>query len=437
MKFNPGIVICSRIQSSRIPGKPFKQIGDEMILQHLINQLKGHKIYLAVPEPELNHYGVFFSDTGVTIYGNHASDPLARTLWVAKYREFSHVVRITHDKIFIDISALEKALAQVAAQPDIDYLYSDKFTPGTGFEIISTACLERACAKYKNVEHITYAARDCAKKIICADLGQRTTTFNLLIDFPEDLKLMEVIFSQVKNPTLSTVLDYLLKNPKLSYVNAPPRATIYTCVHKGAEFIDRAMRSVANQKDFARDFEYIIVDDASEDSTLEQIAKFAVWHKNVKWYRNPKNIGLASSSNFALSRARGNYIIRLDADDFFTDPHAVGRLLSQAVLRKYEAVYPDFYHGTLNDIRPGSQTHHVGGALFDRNALNFIRFTDGLRNHDSLDIFTRAKDKLKIGYFSRPLFMYSQRDGSMSKTNVEERDRLAEQIKQNGGAHIG
>lgn len=433
--FNPGIVICSRYHSSRIPGKIFKPINGISVFGHLLRQLKpiNVPVIVAVPTDDANLYMDKFH---FVEYGcDH--DPLMRTLTVANKYGLTHVVRITHDKIFIDTNALKNALDIVRSEPEIDYLHSEWFTPGTGFEIISIRCLRQSAMQFKNVEHLTYAARACAQNIRSAPLGQDTTTFNLLIDFPEDLKLMEVIFSALGNDcTLPDVIKYLKQNPKLAYINSPPKVTVYTCAYNAGDFIQRAMKSIEQQKDFKWEMEYIIVDDCSTDNTLEQIAKFAVGKSNVKWYRNQTNIGLASSSNFALSRARGKYIVRLDADDFFTDPFALSRMALWANNKKLEAVYPAHHFGTVTNVVKGNHNHHVGGTLFDRNALNFIRFTDGIRNHDSLDLFVRAKDKLKIGYYERPLFMYTQRDGSMSRTNIAERNKLAVEIIKNGGARV-
>ena len=300
-------------------------------------------------------------------------------------------------------------------------------TPGTGFEIITADCLTRASALHKNVEHITYAVRPVAK--LSLDLVTETEPFNLLIDFPEDLKLFEVLFASLGNQaTLSEVTRYLKRNPELIRINLPPLLTVYTCVHNGERFIGRALNSIVHQGNFKKEMELIIVDDFSTDKTLEIVAKFALGKPNVSWFRNSVNKGLASSSNVALSKARGRYILRLDADDFFVDDTALSNLIQHAKESKAEVVYPDNYFGGLDKIQKGSEKHHVGGALFDKKALSFLRFKDGLRNHDSLDIFTRAKNKLKVGYYEKPVFFYTQRNDSMSKTNLKEREEIAKAI---------
>lgn len=430
----PGIVVCSRLDSSRIPGKPLKLINGIPCIVHLARRLMdtGLPVVIAVPHDDYQEFVKcpLLNGANLLIYPSHQKDdPLARTLEVQQHLGFSHIIRITHDKIFVDTSALKNALELVNLDPKIDYLYSHRLTPGTGFEIMSDRCLEAAHAKYKNVEHLTYAARLVSRHTVNAKLDADFTTFNLLVDFPEDLQLMETLLAGLGNQaTLEDVLSYLRKHPKLAYINAPPIVTVYTSAYNSASFIGRCMASVVGQKDF-KQMEYIIVDDHSTDSTVEQVAKFAVGKSNVKWYRNQVNKGLASSSNFALARARGKYIVRLDADDYFTSEEALVKLVHHIKTTKSEIVYPNNHFGELNKVQQGNECHHIGGALFDRNALNFIRFTEGLRNYDGLDLFVRAKDKLRISYLEEAIFMYTQRPDSMSKTNLEERARIRSEIE--------
>ena len=98
-------------------------------------------------------------------------------------------------------------------------------------------------------------------------------------------------------------------------------------------------------------------------------------------------------------------------------------------MEKAEIVYPDNYFGSKLSIQKGNDKHHCGAALFDRSALNFIRFTEGLRHHDSLDVFLRARDKLKIAYFNQPIFMYTQREDSLSKSDPKLRAEVKRQIE--------
>ena len=306
---NPGIVICSRLTSNRLPGKILRELNGVPVLVHLLRQLlpAGIPIVLAVPNEERDQYAKalapFPDMVEVNLFGSdNVQDPLARMAEAQRLFKFSHVVRITHDKIFVDILALKKALSMVSALVQCDYLCGPSLIPGTGFEIIESGVLKKTASQFKNVEHITYAVRLVAEKVFKLPAFREShAPINLLLDFPEDLKLMEVLFSQLGNSaTLDQVLYYLDKNPDLAKINRPPLISVYTCAFNAEEFLPAAMVSVFHQSLFRHDAEYILIDDHSTDRTCEVMARFALDRPQVKWFRNDKNLGLASSSNRAL-----------------------------------------------------------------------------------------------------------------------------------------
>jgi glycosyltransferase involved in cell wall biosynthesis len=194
------------------------------------------------------------------------------------------------------------------------------------------------------------------------------------------------------------------------------------------------MKSVLCQ---TADFEYIVVDDFSTDQTPLKIGQMAaLFRDKIRYVRNPKNIGLAASSNVALSMARGKYIVRLDADDFFSCSTSVSDLLQAIHDRYLEALYPSNYFGDFSIVQSGKEAHHVGGALFKTSALNHIRFTDGLRGYEGYDLFLRARNQLQIGYLAKPTFFYRQHDDSMSKKNLDLRKQLKQQLEGQHGAQM-
>ena len=81
-------------------------------------------------------------------------------------------------------------------------------------------------------------------------------------------------------------------------------------------FIDEAIASILNQT--YTNFELLIVDDGSSDNTWKRIKLFTKIDKRIKSFRLTKNLGPSGASNFALAKARGTYIARMDADDIAT-----------------------------------------------------------------------------------------------------------------------
>lgn len=435
-----GIVLCSRLYSERLPKKVFRKVNGISVFARLVSRLliTNIPVIVAVPKDQVAEYVREAHASGFTLDPDRLmifpsdfdDDPLARTHEVIQRFGFSRIVRITHDKIFVDIEQIPEAL-EVFDRSRAEYLYLPDMLPGTGFEIISAKCIAEATSRFKNVEHLSYAARlvsSCTIRLP-SNRPMPDVPLSLLIDFSEDLEILEVIFSQLGNDVgMSGVIKFINENPEIAKINEAPLLTIYTCAYNAAEFIEAAMLSVETQSIFRR-AEYIIIDDHSSDTTCMQIAKFAIGKPNVRWARNERNLGLASSSNIALKHARGKYIIRLDADDFFTGQKTLAEFVDYAEKRGFEATYPNNHYGAFNKIQHGSEQHHVGGAIFDKRAINFVKFTDGLRNLEGLDLFVRAKDRLKIGYYEKPVFFYTQHPASMSKTNLKEREETRRKIE--------
>lgn len=424
-----GIVICSRTDSERLPNKPFKKINGVPLIEHLINRLKkvGLPIVVAVPCDQLRDYIHLGAMGQVHFYDGFADDPLARMAMAAKHYGLDAAIRVTHDKFMFRYKDFEEAISEFKLS-DADYMFSSKFIPGTGFEIIKTSLLQEAASKYKKVEFIGYAARSLAKNIVEFKPSHPIGNYRLLVDYPSDVQIFDVILSQLGNDaTLEQVIIYLNNHPELKKINQLPKVTVYTCAYNAEKWIEQCIRSVERQRIF-HEIEYVIIDDHSTDRTVEIISKFALHYPNVKWIRNERNLGLASSSNLALKVARGDYLVRLDADDYFVTLTAIEELFAKISSTGNEVIYPDNYFGDFNCIQDGSKHHHIGGAIFDKRAINHIKFTDGLRNYDGLDLWARAQKQLKIGYLKRPMFFYHQHDKSMSKTNLREREKTKQNI---------
>ena len=422
-----GFVICSRRNSSRVPNKAFHQYNGKTHIEHLVERLLKTDIpvYVAVPEDEVHIYA-FLMDKfpkRVFISGGFADDPLRRMYGVAKEFSLDKIIRVTHDKIFVDEGQVFQMLG-VFNKNALDYAYSSTMVAGTGFEIISFKALELAALAYKRVEHISYAIKAVTsnQQDVFSTNSQLHSGIRLLVDYPEDVQLMNLIFASLgTNCTQDQVLEFLLENDWAMSINKLPEVSVYTCAYNAEKWIDAAMGSVGSQTNFGS-MEYILIDDCSSDATALKMAKFCSVYSPARWYRNPSNIGLASSSNKALNKARGKYIMRLDADDVLASPSSISELVHEASTRSLDAVYPNAYLGfSRNEVQQGSLNHHVGGSLFKTSAVNHVRFTEGLRNYEGLDFFTRARSQIKIGYLNKPTFIYRQHEGSMSKNNLDER----------------
>ncbi|MEP7146484.1 MAG: glycosyltransferase family A protein [bacterium] len=92
-----------------------------------------------------------------------------------------------------------------------------------------------------------------------------------------------------------------------------PKITVITTVYNCENYISRSIESITKQT--FEDFEFIIINDGSDDNTSKLIQKFSQKDKRLITSDNNANLGRVKSLNIALEKAKGKYIAIQDADD--------------------------------------------------------------------------------------------------------------------------
>ena len=115
------------------------------------------------------------------------------------------------------------------------------------------------------------------------------------------------------------------------------KVSIVMACHNTSKFVENAIRSVANQT--YKDWELIIVDDASTDDTIESVvknlAKFNITKKSRVFFHN-ENFGYAKTLHDAITFSSGELTAVLDSDDSLSPtvlslvvpPHASNKNIS-------------------------------------------------------------------------------------------------------------
>ncbi len=83
-------------------------------------------------------------------------------------------------------------------------------------------------------------------------------------------------------------------------------------VFNDSKYLDQSIKSILKQS--YSNFEFIIIDDGSKDKTYEIVNRNMRIDNRIKFFKRD-HYGLASSLNFGISKAKGKYIARMDADD--------------------------------------------------------------------------------------------------------------------------
>ncbi|MFF4356171.1 CDP-glycerol glycerophosphotransferase family protein [Streptomyces sp. NPDC001604] len=95
-----------------------------------------------------------------------------------------------------------------------------------------------------------------------------------------------------------------------------PRFSIIVPVYKVQGFLRECIDSVLGQS--YPDFEVIAVDDRSPDGCGAILDEYAARDERVRVLHLPENVGLGRARNAGLAEARGDYVLFLDSDDFYT-----------------------------------------------------------------------------------------------------------------------
>ncbi len=96
-----------------------------------------------------------------------------------------------------------------------------------------------------------------------------------------------------------------------------PKLTVIIITYNQEKYIKAAIESVLNQKtDFS--YELIVSDDCSTDKTAEIIKEYQAGHANIKPILNKENLGGSKNCFEAVRKAKGEYIVVFEGDDYWT-----------------------------------------------------------------------------------------------------------------------
>jgi glycosyltransferase involved in cell wall biosynthesis len=99
----------------------------------------------------------------------------------------------------------------------------------------------------------------------------------------------------------------------MSEYEGAPLVSIGLPVYNGEKYLALAVESVLNQT--FDNFRLIISDNASTDSTQKICERYAMHHNRIKFYRNPKNIGILKNFKSVFDLSDSKYFMWMSHDD--------------------------------------------------------------------------------------------------------------------------
>lgn len=119
-----------------------------------------------------------------------------------------------------------------------------------------------------------------------------------------------------------------------------PKISVITVCKNSASTISKCLESVICQT--YQNIEYIIIDGASTDNTLSEIEKF---NDNISKFISEPDNGIFDAMNKGISESTGDYIIFLNADDYFISENTLSYALN-FILNEVKSKY-DIYYGKV------------------------------------------------------------------------------------------
>ncbi len=96
-----------------------------------------------------------------------------------------------------------------------------------------------------------------------------------------------------------------------------PLVSICIPAYNGTEFLEQCLQSCLAQT--FQDYEIVICDDGSTDGTPDLIKKLTAGYSRVRFFQNPKNLGLVGNWNRCMEESRGAWIKFVFQDDYISN----------------------------------------------------------------------------------------------------------------------
>lgn len=174
------------------------------------------------------------------------------------------------------------------------------------------------------------------------------------------------------------------------------RLSIITINRNNAEGLEKTMQSVASQT--FKEFEYIVIDGASTDASVEVIKRLEPQFAHLKWVSEPDR-GIYNAMNKGLRLATGEYIQILNSADCLADNDVTKRML--AALE--DAGYPNILYGNMIKCFPDGKK--VVDKSFEGGEITMLGMYTSTLNHDP--VYIRRDLFEKYGYYDESLKIVS------------------------------
>ena len=227
-----------------------------------------------------------------------------------------------------------------------------------------------------------------------------------------------------------------------------PKVTVLMPVYNGESFVREAIESILSQT--YRDFEFLIINDGSTDRTKDIILSYK--DSRIRYIENRTNLKLIATLNKGIELARGEFIVRMDADDVsladrlnvqvkFMDTNPDVALCGTWFL-EFPAKEPITKYAVQNDdirVRMLHQTQFCHPSVILRAAVlkdNNFYFDLNYEHAEDYELFVRIAEKFKVANVPQLLLKYRIHKTSITSLYNEIQNENTKKIIINQFKHL-
>ena len=195
----------------------------------------------------------------------------------------------------------------------------------------------------------------------------------------------------------------------------PDISVIITNYNYG-KYLHRAVRSCINQTNV--NHEVIVVDDCSTDNSISSLK---IFENKIKILKTSKNGGVAAAANLGIKNALGQFVIRVDADDYvssemcyFMKKYLESNHDAFCVSCDYELV--DNYENVI-ERKYASIDNISCGIMYRKDLLIELgAYNDNFRHREEEELRKRLGSYYNIHHLNIPFYRYRMHNTNKTKT---------------------
>lgn len=202
------------------------------------------------------------------------------------------------------------------------------------------------------------------------------------------------------------------------------------------KILKKAIKSILRQT--YRDFEFIIIDDASDLNYADMIVGFN--DDRIKFYSNPANLGLTVNLNKGIDMSGGEFIARMDADDismpkrfekqisFLESNPEIGVLGTSAITigNRFKVLNRDYLDHEIIKSKLIVNSPMIHPTIMARAELfKDNRYDENYRTAQDYELWSRLIWKTKFANLKEILLMYRVHESQVSVAKSEKQIKTA------------